>query len=61
MNNLKNLTAETLDAMERDLSAAASKLWDQGFTYADEMTEVVALINAIRKARTDLTAEALIK
>lgn len=60
MDNLKNLSAKTLDAMERDLSEVASKLWDQGFTYADEMNEVVELINAIRKARTDLTAKALI-
>jgi len=68
MLNLNNLTAETLDAIERDLSAKADQLWDRGCWAPEEMNEIVELIKSIRKeltrvrtARTDLTAEALIR
>jgi hypothetical protein len=61
MSYLKSLSAETLDAIERELSAKADRLWDRGCWNPDEMEILLAQIKLVRaelklvrEARTDL-------
>jgi hypothetical protein len=43
------LTAKDLDEIERELSAKADKLWDEGCWAKDEMNDLVAQIKQVRE------------